>query len=57
MTYAISPITNGLSVDQLGKALWNESVPAGVYTITAKTNDGNFTGTTTITLTEPETGE
>ncbi len=57
VTYAIAPTTSGLASDSSGKVTWEATVPAGEYTITVKTTNGDFTATTKLTLTEPETGE
>lgn len=52
--YTISPSAEGLSVNSNGKIEWTEDVPVGEYTTTVTTNDGEYTDTHVLTLTEPE---
>ena len=54
VTYSIAPATTGLSVSSTGVIAWTEEVPAGTYTTTVKTTDGNKMTTHVLTLTEPE---
>ncbi len=54
VSYAIAPTTEGLSVNANGLIAWNADVPAGTYTTTVTTVDGNKTDTHVLTLTEPE---
>lgn len=44
----------GLSVSQNGLLTWTENTPAGIYTTTVTTEDGEYTATHTLTLEEPE---
>lgn len=53
VSYAIAPTTSGLSVNASGLILWSEDVPAGTYTTTVTTVDGNKKDTHVLTLTEP----
>lgn len=55
--YEIEPATDGLTVNTSGLIEWTADVPAGAYTTTAITDDGNHTDTHTLTLTEPEEPE
>lgn len=54
VTYSIAPATEGLAVSASGKITWTDSVPAGEYTTTVKTTDGNKTDTHVLTLSDPE---
>lgn len=54
VSYAIEPSTDGLSVSNSGLIEWTADVPAGDYTTTVTTADGNFTDTHVLTLNEPE---
>ena len=54
VSYKIEPTTEGLSVSASGLIAWDENVPAGQYTTTVTTEDGNKTDTHVLTLTEPE---
>lgn len=56
VTYSIAPATAGLAVTSGGNITWTDAVPAGEYTTTGKTADGNKTDTHVLTLTEPEEG-
>lgn len=56
ITYSIAPATAGLAVTSGGNITWTDAVPAGEYTTTGKTVDGNKTDTHVLTLTEPEEG-
>lgn len=56
VTYSIAPATTGLAVTSGGNITWTDAVPAGEYTTTGKTADGNKTDTHVLTLTEPEEG-
>ncbi|MCA6745416.1 hypothetical protein [Enterococcus lactis] len=53
MTYSIAPAKTGLAVSSSGNITWNETVPAGEYTTTIKTEDGSYTDTHVLTLTQP----
>lgn len=59
VTYSIAPTTDGLAVSDAGLITWDDAVPAGQYTTTVITVDGNKKDTHVLTLTEPEpeTGE
>lgn len=50
VTYAITPVTTGLTVSTAGLVSWTTAVPAGTYTITVKTTDGNKTDTCVLTI-------
>lgn len=52
VTYSIAPPTEGLTVSASGNITWTEDVPAGVYTTTVETEDGSFTDTNVLTLTD-----
>lgn len=54
VSYSISPETNGLSVSNGGLISWSSDVPAGDYTTTVTTMDGDHTDTHVLTLNEPE---
>lgn len=54
VSYAISPDADGLAVSGSGNITWAESTPAGTYTTTVTTDDGDYTDTHVLTLTEPE---
>lgn len=54
VSYEIAPTTSGLSVNNSGLISWSADVPAGTYTTTVTTTDGNKTDTHVLTLTEPE---
>ncbi len=54
VTYSIAPATTGLAVSASGKITWTDAVPAGEYTTTVKTTDGNKSDTHTLTLSDPE---
>lgn len=54
VSYAITPSTDGLSVNGDGLIEWTADVPAGEYTTTVTTADGSHTDTHVLTLTEPE---
>lgn len=54
VTYSIAPSAAGLAVNVSGKVTWTAETPAGTYTTTAKTTDGNKTDTHVLTLTDPE---
>lgn len=56
MTFTIDA-AEGLSVTEVGKIEWTENTPAGSYTTTVKTTDGEFTDTHVLTLEEPEIEE
>lgn len=56
VTYSIAPATAGLAVTSGGNITWTDAVPAGEYTTTGKTADGNKTDTHVLTVTEPEEG-
>jgi uncharacterized protein YjdB len=53
VTYSIAPQTTGLTISGSGLIKWTADVPAGEYTTTVKTVDGNKTDTHKLTLTEP----
>ncbi|WP_341273296.1 putative Ig domain-containing protein [Enterococcus faecium] len=53
VTYSIAPVTSGLTVSSSGNITWTDTVPAGKYTTTIKTEDGSHTDTHVLTLTEP----
>lgn len=53
VSYSIAPTTAGLTVSASGRVEWTAAVPAGTYTTTVKTADGNKTDTHVLTLTEP----
>lgn len=53
VNYSIEPSTEGLSVSNTGKITWTENTPAGTYTTTVKTEDGEKTDTHVLTLKEP----
>ena len=53
VTYSIAPTATGLSVNASGKITWTAETPAGTYTTTVKTADGNKTDTHVLTLKEP----
>lgn len=57
VSYKIEPATDGLSVSNSGLISWSEIVPAGNYTTTVTTQDGEYTDTHVLTLTEPEPEE
>lgn len=57
VSYAIAPSTTGLSVNDRGLISWDETVPAGKYTTTVTTEDGNKTDIHVLTLTEPTSEE
>lgn len=57
VTYSIAPSATGLAVNASGKVTWTAETPAGTYTTTVKTTDGNKTDTHVLTLTEPEPEE
>lgn len=57
VNYEISPKVEGLSVSDNGKIEWTADVPAGEYTTTVTTDDGNYTDTHVLTLTEPDLEE
>lgn len=54
ISYSIAPATDGLAVNASGKITWTEEVPAGKYTTTVKTTDGDKTDTHELTLNDPE---
>ncbi|GGP16239.1 phage tail protein [Oceanobacillus neutriphilus] len=54
VSYAISPDADGLAVSGAGNITWTESTPAGIYTTTVTTADGDYTDSHVLTLTEPE---
>lgn len=45
---------DGLAVSENGNITWTDSTPAGKYTTTVKTSDGEETDTHELTLTDPE---
>lgn len=47
----------GLSVSGTGRIEWTENTPSGQYTTKVTTEDGGFTDTHVLTLTEPEIEE
>lgn len=51
ITFAISPATEGLTIDAEGLAEWTDAVAAAVYTVTVTTDDGDKTATATLELT------
>ncbi|MFS0963098.1 hypothetical protein [Enterococcus durans] len=51
--YSIAPVTSGLTVSSSGNITLTDTVPAGKYTTTIKTEDGSHTDTHVLTLTEP----
>lgn len=53
VAYLIAPATPGLSVSNTGLISWTAAVPAGVYTTTVATVDGNIKDTHVLTLTDP----
>lgn len=53
VTYAIAPVTAGLSVSAEGRVEWTAAVAAGAYTTTVTTADGAKTDTHVLTLTAP----
>ena len=53
VTFSIAPQTAGLTVSASGLIKWTADVPAGEYTTTVKTADGNKTDTHKLTLAEP----
>lgn len=53
VTYAIAPVTAGLSVNAAGRVEWTAAVAAGSYTTTVTTADGAKTDTHVLTLTAP----
>ncbi|MGG4180797.1 putative Ig domain-containing protein [Virgibacillus pantothenticus] len=53
VAYSIAPTTKGLSVSNAGLITWTEETPAGKYTTTVVTKDGNKKDTHELTLTEP----
>lgn len=53
VTYSIAPSVTGLAVNVSGKITWTAETPAGTYTTTVKTADGNKTDTHVLTLTDP----
>lgn len=57
VTYSVAPTTAGLSVNASGVLSWTDAVAAGEYTVTATTEDGSKTATSTLTLSEPEPEE
>lgn len=57
VSYSIAPTTDGLSVSGSGNITWTADVPAGTYTTTVTTDDGDHTDTHVLTLTEPEPEE
>lgn len=54
MSYSISSDAEGLDVSENGRVLWTENTPAGEYTTTVTTDDGDYTDTHVLTLTESE---
>ncbi len=52
VTYNIDDATE-LTVSNSGKIEWTENTPAGEYETTVTTDDGGFTDTHVLTLTEP----
>lgn len=54
VTYSVEPTAEGLTVNAGGVLAWTDAVPAGEYTVTVKTTDGNKTATSTLTLSAPE---
>lgn len=54
VSYAITPSATGLSVNNSGLISWSADTPAGEYTTTVTTDDGDYTDTHVLTLTEPE---
>lgn len=54
VTYAITPVTTGLTVSNAGLISWTADVAAGTYTTTVTTTDGAKTDTHVLTLTDPE---
>lgn len=57
VTFSISPQVEGLSVSDAGRIEWTVDTPAGQYTTTVVTEDGNFNDTHVLTLNEPEIEE
>ena len=57
VNYEINPKVEGLSVSDNGKIEWTADAPAGEYTTTVTTDDGNYTDTHVLTLTEPDPEE
>ena len=53
VTYSIAPSVTGLAVNASGKIPWTAETPAGTYTTTVKTADGNKTDTHALTLSDP----
>ena len=53
VTYSIAPSATGLAVNASGKITWTVETPAGAYTTTVKTADGNKTDTHVLTLSNP----
>ncbi|MGL9995069.1 hypothetical protein IGJ41_000305 [Enterococcus sp. DIV1537a] len=51
--YKITPEVKGLTVSEKGNIIWDENVPAGVYTTTGTTEDGKKTDSHTLTLNNP----
>lgn len=57
VTFTITPSATGLSVSDTGLITWTEDTPANVYVTEVKTEDGGYTATHSLTLTEPEEPE
>ncbi|GIO25170.1 putative Ig domain-containing protein [Oceanobacillus sp. J11TS1] len=57
VSYDISPDAEGLFVSGNGRISWTEDTPAGTYTTTVTTDDGEYTDTHVLTLTEPSEPE
>lgn len=53
ITYSIAPSATGLAVNASGKITWSAETPAGTYTTTVKTTDGNKTDAHVLTLSNP----
>lgn len=56
VSYSIDD-AEGLTVSSSGKIEWTADTPAGEYTTTVTTDDGDFTDTHVLTLEEPEEEE
>lgn len=57
VTYAVTPVTEGLSVNDSGRVEWTADVASGEYTITATSQDGEKTAQCVLTLSEAEVEE
>lgn len=54
VTYKVEPSATGLSINASGVLAWTADTPAGTYTVTVTTVDGNKAATSTLTINEPE---